>query len=49
MESKPKGELIRIAGFEGQVCVDTTGRAKGRGVYICPDEAVSRWRLRKKQ
>lgn len=35
MESKPKKELIRITGYEGEVKVDTTGRAKGRGVYIC--------------
>ena len=31
MESKPKKELIRIACYEG----DTTGQAKGRGVYLC--------------
>lgn len=48
MESKPKGELIRIAGFEGSVCVDTTGRAKGRGVYICPDETCLKTAIRKK-
>lgn len=37
MESKPKKELIRIAGFEGEITLDLTGRAKGRGVYLCPD------------
>lgn len=37
MESKPKKELIRIAGYEGQVTVDRTGKAKGRGVYLCND------------
>lgn len=37
MESKPKKELIRIAGYEGQVCLDPTGKAKGRGVYLCPN------------
>ena len=37
MESKPKKELIRIAGFEGEIALDPTGRAKGRGVYLCPD------------
>ena len=42
MESKPKGELIRIAGFEGQVCVDTPGRAKG------PDEACLKMAIKKK-
>lgn len=38
MESKPKNELIRIAGYEGRVSIDPTGRAKGRGVYLCPRE-----------
>jgi len=36
MESKPKKELIRIAGYEGRVSIDPTGKAKGRGVYLCP-------------
>lgn len=35
--SKPKKELIRIACYEGEVTVDITGKAKGRGVYICKD------------
>ncbi|MBQ1490044.1 MAG: YlxR family protein [Eubacterium sp.] len=35
MESKPKGELQRIAFYEGQLSVDPTGKAKGRGVYLC--------------
>nr|WP_315024140.1 YlxR family protein [uncultured Aminipila sp.] len=37
MESKSKSQLIRIAGFEGEVSIDLTGKAKGRGVYLCPD------------
>ncbi|QIB69042.1 YlxR family protein [Aminipila butyrica] len=37
MESKPKTQLLRIAGYEGHVSVDLTGKAKGRGVYLCPD------------
>lgn len=37
-QTKPKSELIRIAAYEGEVNVDVTGKAKGRGVYICPDE-----------
>ena len=37
MESKPKNELIRIAGYEDTVSLDLTGKAKGRGVYLCPD------------
>jgi len=35
MESKPKQELIRIAYYEGELSVDRTGKAKGRGVYVC--------------
>lgn len=39
MESKPKNQLIRIAGYEEAVSIDRTGKAKGRGVYLCPNEA----------
>lgn len=39
MESKPKSSLIRIACYEGEVSVDPAGKAKGRGVYLCPDRA----------
>ncbi len=38
MESKPKSELIRVAAYEGEISLDVTGRAKGRGVYVCPSE-----------
>lgn len=38
MESKPKNELIRITCYEGKVSFDPTGKAKGRGVYLCPSE-----------
>ncbi|MBQ0079562.1 MAG: YlxR family protein [Eubacterium sp.] len=37
MESKPKNELIRIAYYENEITVDPSGRAKGRGVYLCKD------------
>ena len=37
MESKPKNSMIRIACYEGNVSVDPVGKAKGRGVYLCPD------------
>ena len=37
MESKEKENLIRVTWFEGKLAVDTTGKAKGRGVYICRD------------
>ena len=35
MESKPKGELIRVAFYEGKISLDETGRARGRGAYLC--------------
>lgn len=36
MESKPKKELIRIVcNKEGEIKIDTTGKAAGRGVYLC--------------
>lgn len=38
MESKPKNTLIRISCYEGEVKVDPTGKAKGRGVYMCPNK-----------
>lgn len=34
-EPKEKRSLLRIAGYENNVTVDLTGRAKGRGVYLC--------------
>ena len=36
---KDKRELIRIVkNKEGQISVDKTGRAPGRGTYICDDK-----------
>lgn len=35
MESKEKQYLVRIAGYENDVTLDMTGRAKGRGAYLC--------------
>ena len=33
---KPKGELIRIVkNKESQIFIDRTGKANGRGAYIC--------------
>ena len=37
MESKPKAELIRVAYYEGVLTLDVTGKAKGRGAYLCKD------------
>ena len=37
MESKPKKDLIRIVGEgEHDLKIDATGKANGRGVYLCP-------------
>lgn len=38
-EMKPKKELIRVVkNSEGNIKVDLTGKAPGRGAYICKDE-----------
>ena len=35
-EKKPKKELVRIVkNSEGQISLDKTGKAQGRGAYIC--------------
>lgn len=39
-EMKPKKELIRIVkNQEGNISLDFTGKANGRGAYICNDAA----------
>ena len=35
-EGRPKKELVRIVAAEDGLCVDETGKARGRGAYICP-------------
>lgn len=37
MDSKPKRELIRIVADNGVPKIDPTGKANGRGIYLCPD------------
>jgi predicted RNA-binding protein YlxR (DUF448 family) len=37
---KSKRELIRVVrASDGKVLVDETGKANGRGAYLCPDRA----------
>ena len=37
MQSKNKSELVRIVKQnDGKIFVDKTGKANGRGAYICP-------------
>jgi len=39
MESKPKKELIRIVAVtDSDVILDATGKAQGRGAYLCPSK-----------
>ena len=39
-EQKEKRALVRVVRTpEGQVILDPTGKANGRGVYLCPDRA----------
>lgn len=47
MESKPKKELIRIAYYDGKLTVDRSGRANGRGVYLCDSEECMELAIKK--
>ena len=39
-EMKPKQSLIRVVRSpEGEISLDTRGKASGRGAYICKDSA----------
>jgi predicted RNA-binding protein YlxR (DUF448 family) len=48
-EMKPKRELIRVVRSpEGTVALDKTGKANGRGAYLCPSaECLKKLRKRK--
>lgn len=35
-EGKPKKELVRVVASEQGLFADETGKAHGRGAYICP-------------
>ncbi len=55
MESKPKKELIRIVavkpseeGTAAEVILDPTGKAPGRGAYLCPREECFRKAVKKR-
>jgi len=38
-EGKPKKELVRVVATEAGLVPDETGKAHGRGAYICPEVA----------
>ena len=40
-ERAPKGELVRVTASGGRVALDLSGRASGRGAYLCRDEGGS--------
>ena len=48
-EMKPKRELIRVVRSpEGVISLDKTGKANGRGAYVCPDpECLKKLKKRK--
>ena len=48
-EMKPKRELIRVVRSPaGTIALDLTGKANGRGAYLCPDaECLKRLRKRR--
>ena len=35
---KPKLELVRVVKFGENISLDTTGKANGRGAYVCNDK-----------
>ncbi len=35
---KPKKELIRVVKFGEEISLDLTGKANGRGAYVCNDK-----------
>ena len=38
-EQKSKKEFVRVVRTpEGQIILDETGKANGRGLYLCPDK-----------
>ncbi len=48
-EMKDKRELVRVIKTpEDEICLDTTGRANGRGAYICNNAECLRKALKNK-
>lgn len=35
-EPRPKKELVRVVAADGNLAPDETGKAHGRGAYVCP-------------
>jgi len=48
-EQKDKRELIRVVlNKEGEISLDVTGKAHGRGAYICQDEECMEKAIKRK-
>lgn len=48
-EQKDKRELIRVVrNKEGEISLDVTGKAHGRGAYICPSEECMESAIKRK-
>lgn len=48
MESKPKKDLIRIVCADDKPILDPTGKANGRGIYLCKDDKCLQLAKKKK-
>ena len=49
-ERRQKGELVRVVRSpDGIISLDTTGKAPGRGAYICRDRACLERAVKQKQ
>jgi predicted RNA-binding protein YlxR (DUF448 family) len=35
LKKKPKSQLVRLIAQKGKTIIDPTGRAPGRGIYVC--------------
>lgn len=47
MQPRPKAELIRIVAGADGLALDETGKANGRGVYLCRDAGCIRTAAKK--
>ncbi|MBR0130116.1 MAG: YlxR family protein [Firmicutes bacterium] len=46
-DSRPKREMLRIAYIDGKLRIDPSGKAGGRGTYICSDPACAELAFKK--
>ena len=47
-QEKPKKELIRVVKYGDEISLDKTGKANGRGAYVCNDpECIAKLKKQK--